>query len=140
MGRNVPLYTNLINISDHVVIASGVMFVTHDAIHYSLEKTNATRTSGKLKKNIGCIKIENNVFVGGGSIILPDVHIGGSNVVIGAGGIVTKDVPDNSVIAGNPARYICSVSELIARREKKTANPAEMHANGEQISSNFNYL
>ena len=136
MGRTVPLYANLISIGDHVVIASDVMFVTHDAIHYSLEKTDAGKASGKLKENIGCIKIENNVFVGGRSIILPDVHIG-SNVVIGAGSIVTKDVPDNSVVAGNPARYICSISELIAKREKKTAYPAELHANGEQISSEF---
>ena len=47
----------------------------------------------------------NNVWIGGGAIILPGVTIG-DNVVIGAGSIVTKDIPDNVIAAGNPCRVI----------------------------------
>lgn len=51
------------------------------------------------------VTIGNNVWIGGSSTILPGVSIG-NNVVIGAGSVVTKDFPDNVVIAGNPAKII----------------------------------
>ena len=54
------------------------------------------------------IVIEDNVWLGGGAIILPGVRIG-ENSVIGAGAVVTKDVPRNSVAVGNPARVIRSI-------------------------------
>ena len=52
----------------------------------------------------------NNVFIGADSIVLCNTRIG-DNVIIGAGSVVTKDVPSNSVYAGNPARFICSFEE-----------------------------
>ncbi len=51
------------------------------------------------------VSIGNGVWIGGGAIILPGVKIG-DNCVIGAGAVVTKDVADNTVVAGNPARPI----------------------------------
>ncbi|MGG7466235.1 sugar O-acetyltransferase [Plantibacter sp. YIM 135347] len=54
------------------------------------------------------IVIEDNVWLGGGAIILPGVTVG-ENSVIGAGAVVTKDVPRNSVAVGNPARVIRSI-------------------------------
>ena len=51
------------------------------------------------------IVIEDNVWIGGGAILLPGVSIG-RNAVVGAGAVVTKDVPPNMVVAGNPARVI----------------------------------
>src|SRR5665647_533822 len=56
-----------------------------------------------------CIKFGNNVFIGINSIILPGVTIG-DNVVIGAGSIVNRDVPDNVVVAGVPAKIIKSLA------------------------------
>jgi maltose O-acetyltransferase len=51
------------------------------------------------------IVIEDNVWLGGGVIVLPGVTIG-ENSVVGAGSVVTRDVPANSVAVGNPARVI----------------------------------
>ena len=52
----------------------------------------------------------NNVFIGAGTRILYNTRIG-SNVIIGADSLVNKDIPDNSVYAGVPARFICSFEE-----------------------------
>lgn len=51
------------------------------------------------------VRIGNDVWIGGGAIILPGVTVG-NNVVVAAGSVVTKDVPENVVVAGNPARII----------------------------------
>lgn len=51
------------------------------------------------------VTIGHSVWIGGGAVILPGVTVG-NNVVIGAGAVVTRPVPDNCVVAGNPARII----------------------------------
>ena len=56
------------------------------------------------------VEIGSDVWVGGGAIILPGVHIG-SRSVIGAGSVVTRDIPDGVFAAGNPCRVIREVSE-----------------------------
>ena len=50
-------------------------------------------------------EIGNNVYIGAGALIMNPVKIG-NNVTIGAGAVVTKDIPDNAVVAGNPAKII----------------------------------
>ncbi|PYS52610.1 MAG: hypothetical protein DMF68_01135 [Acidobacteria bacterium] len=54
------------------------------------------------------------VYIGYGAIILPGVTIGEDSIV-GAGAVVTKDAPGNTVVAGVPARVICSTAELVER-------------------------
>ncbi|KAJ1645117.1 hypothetical protein J3B02_003691 [Coemansia erecta] len=54
------------------------------------------------------VKIGSNVWIGGNAVILPGVTIG-DNVTVGAGSVVTKDVPENVVVAGNPAKIIKQV-------------------------------
>lgn len=56
------------------------------------------------------ISIGDNVWIGGNTCILPGVHIG-NNVVIGAGSVVTKDIPDNMIAVGNPCRVIKEITE-----------------------------
>ena len=66
---------------------------------------------------IGRVHIENNVFIGAGSIILPNVRIG-NNSIVGAGSVVTKDIPANVVCAGNPAKIVYSLDEFIEKNKK----------------------
>ena len=56
------------------------------------------------------VEIGSDVWVGGGAIILPGVRIG-SRAVIGAGSVVTRDVPDGVFAAGNPCRVIREITE-----------------------------
>lgn len=56
------------------------------------------------------VSIGDNCWIGGNSVICPGVHIG-SNVVIGAGSVVTKDIPDWSIAAGNPCKVIRKVTD-----------------------------
>lgn len=89
----------LVSIGNRVTVTSGVKILTHDGSTW-LIRDNGVRYQRYLPVNIG-----DDVFIGVNSIIMPGVNIG-SNVVIGAGSVVTKDVPDNTVVAGNPARFI----------------------------------
>lgn len=94
----------LISIGNHVTVAGQVKFINHDGgVWVFREKEPDIEL-------IKPIKIGNNVFVGYRSIIMPGVEIG-DNVVVGAGSIVLKDVPDNSIVAGVPARVIKSIDE-----------------------------
>lgn len=56
--------------------------------------------------------IGNNVMICAGSIVIGNVDIG-DNVTIGAAAVVTKDVPDNCVVAGNPARIIKKDGQIV---------------------------
>ena len=85
----------LVSMGNNVTLASECRLLTHDG--------SAKNILGYSK--VGRIDIGNDVFIGAASIVLPNVKIG-NKVIVGAGSIVTKDIPDNSVVAGNPARVI----------------------------------
>lgn len=104
-----PAHCYLIKIGDNVTLAPRVIILAHDA---------STKDFLGYTK-IGRVSIGNNVFVGANSIILPNVKIG-DNVIIGAGSVVTKDVEDNFVVGGNPAKFINFTNEVI-EKNKKTA-------------------
>lgn len=71
--------------------------------HEFTDCTNKIFDQGNRKPQ--AINVDDGAWIGAASIILPGVRIG-RNAVVGAGSIVTKDVPDFSVAAGNPARII----------------------------------
>ena len=62
----------------------------------------------------GKVTIGDYVYIGTGSLIMPGVTIG-NNVLVAAGSVVTKSIPDNCVVAGNPAKFVCTVDEYIER-------------------------
>ena len=77
---------------------------------------NAT---GKILDKVGKIEIGNNCFIGHGALILPNITIG-NNCIVAAGAIVTKDVEENSIVGGNPAKKIGDTDNFIKRIEKET--------------------
>ncbi|OHX65027.1 sugar O-acetyltransferase [Flammeovirga pacifica] len=90
-----------VTIGDHVFIAPNVLIAT--AGHpIDPEERSAGVEFGKP------ITIGNKVWIGGNVVIVPGVNIG-DNVTIGAGSVVTKDIPSNSVAVGNPCRVIKSI-------------------------------
>ena len=89
---------NEVRIGQHVMIGPGVQIYTA-AHHLQAE----ARNRGWEVAN--SIVIEDNVWIGGGAIILPGVRIE-LNAVVGAGAVVSRSVPANTVVAGNPARVI----------------------------------
>lgn len=96
----------LITIGDHVRITQGVKFITHDGGVWVLRKITGLSDIDVF----GPIKIGNNVHIGWNAIIMPNVTIG-DNCIIGAGAIVTKSIPSNSVAVGVPAKVIESIDE-----------------------------
>lgn len=102
------LVPQMVTIGNNFTSGPGSQILAHDASTFFF--------CGKYR--VEKVIIGNNVFLGANAIVLPGVTVG-NNVIIGAGAIVTKDVPDNSVVAGNPARYICSVPEYIEKCSKK---------------------
>lgn len=94
----------LITLGKHVTVTSGVKFVTHDGGVWVF------RDEDRDIDVFGPIVVEDNVFIGFNSIILPGVRIGHDSV-IGAGSVVTRSVPPRSVAAGVPAKVIKSLSE-----------------------------
>lgn len=132
--RIIPLYAKCIRIGDNVRIASHVLLVTHDVSHFVMNNLGLKRADGKkFEEKIGCIEIGNNVFVGTNTTILYDVKIG-NNVIIGAGSVVNKDVPDNSVVAGVPARTICSFDEFVEKRKKDISYADNLSTRNQAIS------
>ena len=95
-----PSHCFLISIGDNCIFAPNVKLIAHDA---------------SIKMIMGCTKIgridiKENCFIGDSVIVLPNVTIG-PNSIVGSGSVVTKDVPPNTIAAGNPAKVLTTVQE-----------------------------
>lgn len=100
----------LVKIGCRCLITDGVRFITHDgSIQVPLIKKGAHIKDVYSKKStFGSIEVGDNVFIGVGACILPGTTIG-SNSIVAAGAVVKGSFTSNSVIGGNPAKYICSL-------------------------------
>jgi maltose O-acetyltransferase len=132
LGKNVFIDINvfidpnvpwLISIGDECTLTKGVKILAHDA---SIKRhLNYTK--------VGRVSIGRRTFIGFDSIILPGVKIG-ENVIIGAGSVVTKDIPDNSIVIGNPAVVICSLQEYL-EKHRKNMNCRPVYGNSWTLES-----
>ncbi len=103
----------IITIGNNVVITDDVKFITHDG------GTMMFRNRVPDLEITKPITIGNDVYIGNNVIILPGVEIG-NNVIIGAGAVITKNIPNNSVVAGVPAKVIKSTDEYFEKIKKES--------------------
>ena len=108
IGENVSILNSnidfchgfLVSIGNNVTL-TGVTVLAHDA--------SSQIPLGVSK--VGKVIIGDNVFIGSGSIIMPNTHIG-NKVIVGAGSVVSRDIPDNSVAVGNPVQILCTYGSI----------------------------
>ena len=103
----------IITLGNNVHITDGVRFLTHDG------GTLLFRDRVPDLEITKPIVLGDNVYVGNNVIFLPGVTVG-SNVVIGAGAVVSRDIPDNSVAVGVPARVIKTADEYFEKLQKES--------------------
>lgn len=94
-----------VRIGDHVMIGPNTLITT---VNHPLSPMGRRKHLGQAKP----VTIGNDVWIGGNATILPGVTIG-NNVVVAAGAVVTKDVPDNCVVGGVPAKVIKEIENDI---------------------------
>jgi maltose O-acetyltransferase len=121
VGRNLNLQRDVIiddnhcwhiTIGDDVTIAPRAYILAHDA---------STKTHLGFTR-IAPVNIGSRVFIGAHAVILPGVNIG-DDAIIGAGSIVSGDIPPRTVAAGNPAKVLCTLDDFLQKRrlERTTA-------------------
>lgn len=110
----------MLKIGEYCKITKGCTILTHD---YS--RSVLRRAYHDIICEAGETIIGDNVFIGMNSTILMGTHIG-NNVIVGAGSVVSGNIPDNCVVAGNPARIIRSLDEHFERRKKKYIEEAKL--------------
>lgn len=98
----------LVKIGNHVAIADGVEFITHDGAAWIF------RDEAPDLQVFGPIIIEDNCIVGQNAVLFPNIRIG-RNSIVGAGSVVINDVPPNTIVVGVPARPFGSIEKY---REK----------------------
>ena len=109
-GSGIYANSNLTLVDDgHIYIGDKVMFGPNVMIATAGHPINPELRDRGLQFNKD-VYIGENTWIGGNVVILPGVHIG-KNTVIGAGSVVTKDIPDNVIAVGNPCRVLRNVSE-----------------------------
>jgi acetyltransferase-like isoleucine patch superfamily enzyme len=100
-----------ITLGERVVISRDVRFLTHDYSNFTAEiALGCPPPKGFLRS--GTITLADNVFVGLGSIVLPNTTIG-ANTIIGAGSVVRGKIAGGSVFMGNPAKFLMPIEEYV---------------------------
>lgn len=133
IGKNFRMYSHnsikidtsspgLIEIGDNVAITADVTILSHDFCSWVFRHKYNDFIPGRSKVTIG-----NNIYIGQRAMILRGVTIG-DNCIIGAGALVTKNVPSNSVVAGVPARVVCTIDEYYQKRRAQMYGEAKAYA------------
>ena len=99
------MYPEKIFIGNNSIIGYNTVILTHEYL------VNEYR--------VGDVRIGANTMIGANVTILPGVTIG-DNVTVGAGSVVSKDIPDNTIVGGIPAKKIKTIDEYIQKNKKRT--------------------
>jgi acetyltransferase-like isoleucine patch superfamily enzyme len=97
-----------VTIEDDVFIGHGVMFINDTYPRATSNGQLQTEADWKVERTV----IKKSASIGTGATILANVTIG-ENAIVGAGSVVTKDVPANSIVAGNPAKFLRRVESAV---------------------------
>ena len=97
----------LVEIGDDSVVSLHVTILTHDA---------SSAWAGDFIK-VGRVTIKERCFIGAGCTLLCNVTIG-PNAIVGAGSVVSRDIPPNTVYAGSPATFVCSMEDFVLKHQK----------------------
>lgn len=125
----------LITVGNNCQITMGVRLFTHGGGQPVRQRTPDFDAFGK-------VVVKDFVYIGNNSLIMPGVTIG-ENSIVAAGSVVTKSVPPNMVVAGNPAKIVCSVNDYISRNigynthTKGLSNKAKKHILQSMQEENF---
>lgn len=113
---------SLIEIGNNVRINTGMSILTHDfpTWVFRIVYHDFVNSSGK-------VKIGSNIYFGQYCTILKGVTVG-DNCVVGFGSLVTKDIPPNSIVAGRPAKVICTLEDYYKKRKEKCIGEAFEYA------------
>jgi acetyltransferase-like isoleucine patch superfamily enzyme len=108
-------------ISSHTFVCEGVtiedeVFVGHGAVFINDIYPRATTEGGSLQTEVDWAVaktlVKKRASIGSGATILANITIG-ENAIVGAGAVVTKDVPANTIVAGNPARVLREIDQAV---------------------------
>lgn len=104
-----PSEAYLITVGSNCMITAGVKIFTHGGAQVARRKYPNYDV-------FGMVEVGDYCYIGTNSLIMPGVKIGNGSMVA-AGSVVTKSVPPNMVVGGNPARILCTVDEYIERNK-----------------------
>lgn len=109
-GHDVYANFNLTLVDDtDIYVGDSVLFGPNVTVSAGTHPVHPVLRSKQAQYNLSIV-IGNNVWIGANSVLLPGVHIG-DNTVIGAGSVVTKDIPANVVAVGSPCRVMREINE-----------------------------
>lgn len=119
----------LIEIGDRTKITAGCTFINHDGAMYTIRSMEKYADA----RNFGRIKIGKNCFVGNNCTFLPGSQMG-DNCILGAGSVLNSSMPHNSVFAGVPAKFICTIEEYGDKALKNNVlYPRDLEKNRPQL-------
>ncbi len=108
MNSSVDALSDLVEIGEGFISAPGSIILSHDA-------STITHTG---KSRVERTIVGKNVFLGANAVILPGINVGDGSI-IGAGAVVTKDIPAGMVVGGNPAKVLTSVENYMKKCEER---------------------
>jgi len=129
---------NHCKISSHTFICEGVtiedsVLVGHSVVFINDKYPRSTNNNGELQTEedwkVEPILVKRGASIGSNCTILSNVTIG-ENAIVGAGSVVTKDVPPNTIVAGNPARPLRKIRSLTERTETTEKQSSGQNSQG----------
>lgn len=135
--KKVPADLSVVSIGNNVTVCADVDFITHDLTHLLFNQANVyDTTKDKARYYFDKIRIDDNVMIGAHSVIMYGVHVG-SNSIVAAGSVVTKNVEPGTIVGGNPARVIGYTKKLFEKRINQQKDRNFDNNDTEAINSYF---